>query len=88
MRGNAAAGASGAASGTDFSQALKSALDQVNSAQTKARELDTQFQMGNPAVSLEETVLASQSASLGFQTLVSTRNRLVAAYNEIMNMQV
>jgi flagellar hook-basal body complex protein FliE len=33
-------------------------------------------------------VLSLQKASLSFQTMVQVRNKLVSAYQEIMNMQV
>lgn len=72
----------------NFAHALKGALDQVNHAQNQAQELARQFQLGNPKVSLEEMMVSAQVANIGFQTLVQTRNRLVNAYNEIMNMQV
>ena len=41
-----------------------------------------------PGVSLEQTVLAMNEASLQFQALVQTRNKLVQSYDTIMNMQV
>lgn len=88
MRGVGSSQEAASAAGADFSNILKGALDKVNSSQNTAQELGKQFQLGNPNTSLEETVLASQAASLNFQTLVTTRNRLVTAYNEIMNMQV
>jgi flagellar hook-basal body complex protein FliE len=44
--------------------------------------------MGNPGVSLEQTMVAMQKAQVGFQATLTVRNRLVSAYSEIMNMQV
>lgn len=74
--------------GDSFANAFKGALDKVNQSQQKATELGKQFQLGNPDVSLEETMIAGQTANLGFQSLVAVRNQMVKAYNEIMNMQV
>jgi flagellar hook-basal body complex protein FliE len=71
-----------------FSAALKSALDGVNSAQKQADGLGREFQMDNPNVSLEETMIAMQKANISFQAIVQVRNKLVAAYQDIMNMQV
>jgi flagellar hook-basal body complex protein FliE len=88
MRGVGSSQEAAGAGGADFSNILKGALDKVNDSQTLSKSLGEQFQLGNPKVSLEETVLASQAASLNFQTLVTTRNRLVTAYNDIMNMPV
>ncbi len=85
----AAAGTEAAAvQGGGFANALQGALNQVNQAQQQAEESARQFQLGNPKVSLEEMMIAGQTANISFQTLVQTRNRLVTAYNEIMNMQV
>jgi flagellar hook-basal body complex protein FliE len=44
--------------------------------------------LDNPAVSIEETMVAMQKAQIGFQAAVQVRNRLVQAYSEVMNMQV
>jgi len=72
----------------DFAAMLKSAVDEVNHAQLDARQLSRQFQMGEPDVNLQDVVLSLQKASLSFQTMVQVRNKLVSAYQEIMNMQV
>jgi flagellar hook-basal body complex protein FliE len=74
--------------GQDFSSLLKSAVDEVNNAQMDAKQLSRQFEAGNPDVNLQDVVLSLQKASLSFQTMVQVRNKLVSAYQEIMNMQV
>jgi flagellar hook-basal body complex protein FliE len=74
--------------GGDFSAVLKAALDGVNSTQADAEKLARAFQTGEAQVGLEETMVAIAKANVEFQTLVQTRNRLVQAYHEIMNMQV
>jgi len=72
----------------DFAAMLKSAVDEVNSAQMDAKQLTRQFEAGDPDVNLQDVVLSLQKASLSFQTMVQVRNKLVSAYQEIMNMQV
>jgi flagellar hook-basal body complex protein FliE len=72
----------------DFAAMLKSAVDEVNSAQMDAKQLTRQFEAGDPEVNLQDVVLSLQKASLSFQTMVQVRNKLVSAYQEIMNMQV
>lgn len=81
---------SGPAGGPEagFSDALKSALQSVSSAQNEATRLQREVQMENPAVSLEETMVAIQKAQIGFQATLHVRNRMVQAYTDIMNMQV
>ena len=80
----------GAAGGVDggFSENFKSALKSVSQAQNEASRLQTQVQLGNPKVSLEETMLAMQKSQIGFQATLHVRNRMVQAYTEIMNMSV
>jgi flagellar hook-basal body complex protein FliE len=74
--------------GGDFIASLDSALKSVSRNQNAAAELQKQFQMENPAVSLEETMLAMNKAQIGFQAAVQVRNRLVQAYEQIMQMPV
>jgi flagellar hook-basal body complex protein FliE len=77
-----------AAGAPDFSETLKATLDQVNNAQQQAGQLAQQFDLNAPDVNLHDVMVSLQKASLSFQTMVQVRNRLVSAYQEIMNMQV
>ena len=87
-RGASAVSAGAAATGGGFGEALKAALDQVNGAQNNADTLAQRFQLGDPGVSLEETMIAMQKSSISFQAVVQARNRLMTAYHDIMNMSV
>lgn len=82
------ADAPGQVEGQDFAALLQSAVDEVNTAQQDARQLTRQFETGEPEVNLQDVVLSLQKASLSFQTMVQVRNKLVSAYQEVMNMQV
>jgi flagellar hook-basal body complex protein FliE len=77
-----------AAGAADFGDALRAALQQVNAAQQDATELQQAFDLNAPNVDLHEVMVSLQKASLSFQTMVQVRNRLVSAYQEVMNMQV
>lgn len=74
--------------GSDFASLLKSAVAEANSAQLDARQLTQKFETGNPNVNLQDVVLSLQKASLSFQSMVQVRNKLVSAYQDVMNMQV
>ena len=78
----------GAAAAGGFGDTFKQALDKVSSSQNQADELSRRFQLNDPGVSLEETMVAGQSANIQFQALLQVRNKVVAAYQDIMNMQV
>ncbi len=82
------AGAVNPAAGGGFGTAFRTALQNVSAAQNRASELQTQFQVGNPNVSLEQTMLAMQKAQVGFQAALHVRNRMMQAYTDVMNMQV
>lgn len=71
-----------------FAGALKGALQSVSAAQNQSTRLQQEVQMENPAVSLEQTMVAIQKAQIGFQATLHVRNRMVQAYTDIMNMQV
>jgi len=69
-----------------FDAAFRKALAGVNADMQRADMLQREFQLGKPGSGIEETMLASQKASISFQALVQVRNRLVSAYQDIMNM--
>lgn len=73
---------------TDFGQLLKSAVDQANTVQQTADQLSQEFVRGNQDVELHDVMISLQKANVSFQSMIQVRNRLVTAYQEIMNMQV
>jgi flagellar hook-basal body complex protein FliE len=81
-------GAAGAAGQGDFVASLASALRGVSESQNTATELQRQFQLENPNVSLEETMIAMSKSQINFQAAVQVRNKLVQAYEQIMQMPV
>lgn len=82
------AGNSAPAGGPDFAQVLKSTIDQVSAAQLDARKMAEDFSSGQSEVNLQDVMINLQKASLSFQQMVQVRNRLVSAYQDIMNTQV
>lgn len=79
----AAAPATGAGS---FASALKSAVGEVNSAQQDASRLQQSFALGDRSTELSSVMLATAKAQVQFKAMTEVRNRLVAAYQDIMNM--
>ncbi|WP_440875603.1 flagellar hook-basal body complex protein FliE [Thalassotalea sp. PLHSN55] len=75
-------------SSSDFGNLLKDAVNKVNDIQQEAGQLKTAFELGDPKVSLGETMIASQKASVAFDATVQVRNKFVEAYKEIMSMPV
>lgn len=72
----------------EFSSALKSALNQISSYQSTSEALGKKFAMGDNSVGLSDVMMAGQKASISLQSALQVRNKLVSAYQSIMNMQV
>ena len=88
-QGGVQAPATPAATGNvDFANVLKSSIDGVAQAQNTAENMQKAFVLGDDKVSLSDTMISMQKANIEFQTTVQVRNKMVAAYNDIMNMQV
>ncbi len=71
-----------------FAELLKSSINAVNEAQTSASDMAAALERGDKSVTLPEVMIALQKASLSFQAMTEVRNRLVNAYQEIMNMPI
>jgi flagellar hook-basal body complex protein FliE len=77
-----------AAEGASFGDALQNALAEVSAAQKDARQMAQSFSAGDPNVNLQDVMVNLQKANLSFQQMTQVRNKLVSAYQDIMNMQV
>jgi flagellar hook-basal body complex protein FliE len=73
---------------SDFAQMLKASVEQVNGAQNQATQLAQSFEKGDKDVNLQDVMISMQKANLSFQTMVQVRNKVVSAYQDIMNMPV
>jgi len=80
--------AAAGAQAPSFTNALDQALKSVSGAQQDASQMAAAFQADPGSVPLESAMVAMQKAQIGFQSALHVRNRLVAAYSDIMNMQV
>ena len=72
----------------DFAEVMKNSLEQVSDAQSEAKNLSTAFESGDTNAELPEVMVALQKASISFQAITQVRNKLLSAYQEVMNMQV
>ena len=76
------------AGGDSFGALLKQSLDAVSETQQQAAAMKTGFENGTGTASLAQVMIASQKADLSFRAMTEVRNKLVNAYQEIMNMPV
>jgi len=77
----------GAAGTPDFGAAISNALQQVNAQQNRASDLSEAYERGDTH-DIVSVMIERQKASLGFETTLQVRNKLLSAYRDIMNMPV
>lgn len=71
-----------------FLNEFKTALDTISQNQIQAHNKAKAFEMGEPNTSLNEVMVDMQKSVVSLQFGIQVRNKLVAAYQEIMNMNV
>jgi flagellar hook-basal body complex protein FliE len=79
-----AAGAPAAA----FSDALKTALGRVDDAIATANEKAKAFASGDQDVSLSDVMISLEQANVALQAAAAVRDKVIAAYTNVMNMPV
>lgn len=71
---------------TDFATLLQQSIASVNDAQQSAGKMAEAFETGTANTSLADVMVATQKASVSFQAMLQVRNKLVEAYQDVMNM--
>jgi flagellar hook-basal body complex protein FliE len=68
-----------------FGEAIKNAIQKVDSLETEANDSIINLLKGNADVN--ETMIALQKADISMRMLLTVRNKVLDAYREIMRMQ-
>jgi flagellar hook-basal body complex protein FliE len=71
----------------DFGDFIRNAVNQTNSAQVDSQKTTSAFE-GGEAIPLTEVVMKMQKASLSFEATLQVRNKVLKAYEDVMNMPV
>ena len=71
----------------DFADAMKSAVQSVNGMQNASSDATAAFERGE-TTDIAAVMLQRQQASVGFETTLQVRNKLLSAYKDIMSMPV
>lgn len=71
-----------------FADELRLSIKRISDAQQAAKAEAEAFELGAPNVSLNDVMINTQKANIGFQTAVQVRNRLIEAYNTISSITV
>lgn len=74
------------ASQPSFTETLRGALGAVNQSQQESGQLARAFELGDPSADLAKVMVAAQHSQIAFKATVEIRNRLVQAYQDVMNM--
>lgn len=85
---NAATAPLNGAPAENFSDTLKEAINGVAAAQNASSSLSSRFERGDDTVSLSDVMLAGAKSQVQFRGAVEVRNRLVSAYQDVMNMPI
>jgi flagellar hook-basal body complex protein FliE len=72
---------------TDFSALVRQAVGNTNAAQVESQNTTAAFERGD-AVPLTDVVMKMQKASLSFEATLQVRNKVLKAYEDVMNMPV
>ncbi|MDQ1362480.1 MAG: flagellar hook-basal body complex protein FliE [Pseudomonadota bacterium] len=72
----------------DFGNLLKNSIDSVNETSLESVRVAEAFERGDSNISLAQVMLTMVKANVSFQAMTQVRNRLLTAYQEIMNMPV
>ena len=81
-------GLKGPAEGNDFAQQLMDVMGQVNDAQGKSAELQSDFMTGRRPVEVHDVMIGMEKAGVALQLTLAVRNKVLEAYQEINRMQV
>jgi flagellar hook-basal body complex protein FliE len=77
-----------AAQPSEFANLMKNSVDHVASMQNQANAMANAYEAGDKSVDLTKVILEVQKASLAFRAMTEVRNKLVDAYQQVMNMTV
>ncbi|MCL6593685.1 MAG: flagellar hook-basal body complex protein FliE [Alicyclobacillus sp.] len=78
---------SGPGQGSSFADVLANLWDAANQAMQQADTAAAEYTAGGP-VTLDQLMVKEQQASLALDLVVQVRNRVVSAYQSLMNMQI
>ncbi len=70
-----------------FAELVKGAVSQVNETQLASRRLQAAYERGED-VPLTDVVMGMQKSSLAFEATLQVRNKVMKAYEDILNMPV
>lgn len=77
-----------ATNATELGDVFSNAINHVNGLQQNAASLAEAHTLGDQSVGIADVMVASEKAKVAFQATVQVRNKIVQAYQDIMNMPI
>lgn len=71
-----------------FSDALFNSINEINKTQVDAKTKTQEWMSGSSDIGLNDVMLAMQKSSISFSFGMQARNKMIGAYQEIMNTPV
>lgn len=71
-----------------FSDVLFNSINEINKTQVEAKSKTQQWMSGSSDIALNDVMLAMQKSSISFSFGMQARNKMIGAYQEIMNTPV
>jgi flagellar hook-basal body complex protein FliE len=72
----------------DFASLMKGTVDSIASMQNQATSMAQAYEAGDKSADITKVMLEVQKAGLAFHAMTEVRNKLVDAYQAVMNMSV
>lgn len=71
-----------------FSNVLFNSINEINQTQLNAKNTTQQWMSGSSDIGLNDVMLSMQKSSISFSFGMQARNKMISAYQEIMNTPV
>ncbi len=73
---------------SEFANLMKGTVDHIATMQSQASAMADAYEAGDQSIDLTRVMLEVQKAGLAFRAMTEVRNKLVDAYQQVMNMSV
>ncbi|QCI23639.1 flagellar hook-basal body complex protein FliE [Buchnera aphidicola (Macrosiphoniella sanborni)] len=71
-----------------FIDCIKTGLGKISNIQNHAKADAEKFILNQPGISLNDVMINLEKSSISIQMAIQIRNKIVSAYEEIMNQQI
>uniref|UniRef100_A0A1A9UKM4 Flagellar hook-basal body complex protein FliE n=1 Tax=Glossina austeni TaxID=7395 RepID=A0A1A9UKM4_GLOAU len=74
--------------GSNLVETLPDSIKKINTLELQAENISKKFEIGNQNIGINDVMLEMQKASIALNFGIQVTNKLIGAYQEIMNMNV